>query len=102
MALHIAMDALHWAMCPALYHRIRMAIKIASNLPAFFVVVDFVVGHNRSEQLCCGHNNIKPSYRNVHIVLVNLFVCFWLLSMTMDNVLATIVDGGRAIQLFNK
>jgi hypothetical protein len=29
VALHEAMDALHWAMCSAL-HRIRMAIKIAS------------------------------------------------------------------------
>jgi hypothetical protein len=39
-------DVLHWAMCPALYRRIRMAIKIASYLPAFFGVVDFIVGHN--------------------------------------------------------
>ncbi len=35
-----ALDVLHWAMRPALYRRIRMAIKIASNLPAFFAVVD--------------------------------------------------------------
>jgi hypothetical protein len=39
---------LHRAMRPASYRCIRMAIKIASNLPAFFVVVDFIVGHNRS------------------------------------------------------
>jgi hypothetical protein len=48
VALHEATDALHRAMCPALYRCIRMAIEIASNFPAFFVVVDFVVGHNRS------------------------------------------------------
>jgi hypothetical protein len=30
VALHEATDALHWAMHPALHHRIRMAIKIAS------------------------------------------------------------------------
>jgi hypothetical protein len=48
VALHEATDALHWAMRPALYRRIRMAIDIDSNLPAFFVVVDFVVGHNCS------------------------------------------------------
>jgi hypothetical protein len=42
-----AWDVLHWAMHPALYCRIRIAIKIASNLPAFFVVVDFIVGNNR-------------------------------------------------------
>jgi hypothetical protein len=43
-----AWDVLHWAMCPALYPHICIAIKIASNLPAFFVVVNFIVGHNRS------------------------------------------------------
>jgi hypothetical protein len=48
VALHEATDALCWAMRPVLYPRICMAFKIASNLPAFFVVVDFVVGHNRS------------------------------------------------------
>ena len=68
VALHEATDALHWAMRPALYRRIRMAIDIDSNLPAFFVVVDFVVGHNCSQQLCYGHNNIKPSYKNVLMV----------------------------------
>jgi hypothetical protein len=30
-----AWDVLHWVMHPASYHRIRMYIKIASNLPAF-------------------------------------------------------------------
>jgi hypothetical protein len=43
-----AWDVLHRAMCPASYRRIHMAIKIASDLPAFFVVVNFIVGHNRS------------------------------------------------------
>jgi uncharacterized protein (DUF983 family) len=31
-----------------LYCCIRMAIKNADDLPAFFVVVDFVVRHNQS------------------------------------------------------
>jgi hypothetical protein len=35
-----ALDMLHWVMRPASYRRMRMAIKIASNLPAFFVVAD--------------------------------------------------------------
>jgi hypothetical protein len=30
VALHEARDALHWAMCPTLHHRIRMAFEIAS------------------------------------------------------------------------
>ena len=34
VASSVALDVLHWVMCPALYRRIRMAIKIASNLPA--------------------------------------------------------------------
>jgi hypothetical protein len=46
VALHEATDALHWAMRPALYCRIRMAIEIASVQPVFFVPIDFVVGHN--------------------------------------------------------
>jgi hypothetical protein len=43
-----AWDVIHWAMCPASYHCIRMAMEIASNLPPFFVVVNFIVGHNHS------------------------------------------------------
>jgi hypothetical protein len=48
VASHEATDVLHQVMRPALYRRIRKAIEITSNLPAFFVVVDFVVGHNCS------------------------------------------------------
>jgi hypothetical protein len=46
VALHEAMDVLHWAMCLALHHRIRMAIKIASISHVFFVIDDFVVYHH--------------------------------------------------------
>jgi hypothetical protein len=48
VALHEAMDALHWAMCIAPYCPGGMAIKIVVNLPAFFVIVDSVVAHNHS------------------------------------------------------
>jgi hypothetical protein len=41
-----AQDVLYRAMCPALYRRIRMAFKIASNFPAFFVVVDLLLPAN--------------------------------------------------------
>ena len=37
-----ALDVLHRAMHPALYRCIAMAIKIASNLSAFFVAVDLL------------------------------------------------------------
>jgi hypothetical protein len=43
-----AQDVLHRAMCPASYHRIRMAIKIASDLPAFFIDGDSMFIHNVS------------------------------------------------------
>jgi hypothetical protein len=36
------MDVLHRAMHPASYRRICMAIKIASDLPAFFVVINLL------------------------------------------------------------
>jgi hypothetical protein len=37
-----ALDMLHRGMCPASYHCIAMAIKIAIDLPAFFVAVDLL------------------------------------------------------------
>jgi hypothetical protein len=40
------LDVRYWAMRHALYLLIHMAIKIASDLPLFFIVVDFIVGHN--------------------------------------------------------
>jgi hypothetical protein len=40
VALSEALDVLHQAMRSASYRCIAMAIKIASNLPAFFVVVN--------------------------------------------------------------
>jgi hypothetical protein len=43
-----AWDVLHWEIHLTLYRCIRMAIKLASNLPEFFVVVNFIVGHNCS------------------------------------------------------
>jgi hypothetical protein len=41
-------DVLHWAMHPTLCRHIWTAIGIGSDLPAFFVAVDVVVGHNHS------------------------------------------------------
>ena len=41
-----AQDVLHQAMCPALHRRIHMAIEIASDSPAFFVVVNLLFAHN--------------------------------------------------------
>jgi hypothetical protein len=43
-----ALGVLHQAVHPALHHRIRMVIKVASNSPAFFVVADSLFAHNLS------------------------------------------------------
>jgi hypothetical protein len=50
VASHEATGALHWVMRPALHRHIRMAINFASYLHAFFVVGNFIVGHNRSQR----------------------------------------------------
>jgi hypothetical protein len=41
-----ALDVRYLAMHHALYRRIRIAIKIAGDLPLFFVVLYFILGHN--------------------------------------------------------
>jgi hypothetical protein len=43
-----ALDVFHWAMCPALHQHIPMVIKIASNFPASFCIVNLVAAHNCS------------------------------------------------------
>jgi hypothetical protein len=43
-----ALDVLHWAMRPALHCRIRMVIEVASNLPAFFVIANYLFAHKLS------------------------------------------------------
>ena len=40
-----ALDVLHWAMRPVLP---PMVIEITSNLPAFFVVTNYLFAHNLS------------------------------------------------------
>jgi hypothetical protein len=42
VALSEAPDVIHWAMRPASYQCIAMAIKIAIDSPAFFVAVDLL------------------------------------------------------------
>jgi len=43
VAFRVALDVLHRVMRPTSYRRIRIAIEIASNLPAFFVVVNLLL-----------------------------------------------------------
>jgi hypothetical protein len=44
-----ALDVLYWAMRPALYRRISIAIEIASDSPAFFVVTDLLLPTNMAK-----------------------------------------------------
>ncbi len=48
VALSEALDVLQLEMCPVPYCCICMAIKIASDLPALFIVVDYLFAHNLS------------------------------------------------------
>jgi hypothetical protein len=48
VALSEAPDVIHRAMRPPSYRLTRIAIKIASDLPAFFVAVDSFFAHNLS------------------------------------------------------
>jgi len=41
-----AQDVLRWAIRPTYYRCICMAIEIAGNPPAFFIIIDFVVAQN--------------------------------------------------------
>jgi hypothetical protein len=43
-----ALDVRHRAMCPASYRHVCVAIELASDLPSFFVVTNFIVTHNSS------------------------------------------------------
>jgi hypothetical protein len=44
-----ALDVLHRAIRPASYRRIRIAIKITSDLPAFFVIANSLLPTNISK-----------------------------------------------------
>jgi hypothetical protein len=61
LAFSETQDVLHRVIHPTLYRRTRMVTNIASNLPVFFVVVNFDYSHNRRQRPCYGHNNLKLS-----------------------------------------
>ena len=46
MASSEALGELQWAMCPTLYRRICMVIKIASDWLAYFIVIDLNIPTN--------------------------------------------------------
>jgi hypothetical protein len=44
----VDLDVLHRVMRPAVHGNIPVVIKIPSNFPASFCIINFVVSHNRS------------------------------------------------------
>jgi hypothetical protein len=54
-----ALDVCYWAMRPALYHRIHLVIKIASNVGVFLCISNFVVIHNLRYRPCYGPYKLK-------------------------------------------
>ncbi len=66
-----ALIVLHRAIHPASYHCIRMAIKIASDLPAFSVVIGVAVCKNRRYY---GQCKIYISYIIVLTFVIDLIV----------------------------
>jgi hypothetical protein len=61
-----ALDVLHRVMRPASYRRIRMAIEIANDLPAFFVVVYKLLPTTISKLHSNNKFELKPSHSVVH------------------------------------
>jgi hypothetical protein len=70
-----SLDVLHRAMRPALYrHTILMAIEIASNLPAFLVVVDSLLPTAMTKKHSNNMFKLKQRRSIVHWYVVSLFV----------------------------
>jgi hypothetical protein len=71
VASRVALDLLYWAMRSALYRLIRMAIEMASEVGAFFSVVDFLSCITVAKRPCYGPLKIKPSYIIVHYYVIS-------------------------------
>jgi hypothetical protein len=65
VASRVALDLPYWVMRSALYHLICIAIKMASEVSAFFSVINFMSCINVVKQPCYGHYKIKLSYNIV-------------------------------------
>ena len=72
MASRVALDLPYWAMCSALYHLIRMAIKMASKVGPFFSFVDFMSCITIIKRPCYGLLKINTSC-NIICYYVNKF-----------------------------
>ncbi len=71
--------------------------KLPATEVHFFVITASFVWKIAAKRPCYGMYKLKKSSDINLIGVVSLFVCFWPLPMTMDAVLATIVDYGQAM-----
>jgi hypothetical protein len=62
VASRVALDLPKLAMRAAPYHLIRMAIKMARKVGAFFSVVDYLSCITVAKQPCYGQLKINPGY----------------------------------------
>jgi hypothetical protein len=85
----------HWEMCPALYHHIRVVIKISRDLLVFFVIVVLIIPKTTDNN----HVMVNINYHSVVYYVNIIFVYYGHPPTTKDDISATIVDGGRAMCL---
>ncbi len=64
-------------------------------------IVVLVINNNRCQRPCYGQLKLKLRHSDIYYNVVSLLVCFGHLPMTVDAVLGTIVDGGRALIQLN-
>ena len=97
MASRVALDLLYWAMRSAPYRLIRMAIKMARIAGACFYVVYFMSCITVAKKHNSSHYKQPASYTIVHYYVISKFVYYGNVLTAMDAIVATVVDGGRAI-----
>ena len=68
----VALDLPYWGMRSASYHLIRMAIEMASEVGAFFSVIDFLSCITVAKRPCYGPLKIKRSYKCSFICINSL------------------------------
>ena len=76
VASRVALDLPYWAMRSASYRLIRMAIEMASEVGAFFSVVDFLSRITVAKRPCYGPLKIKRSYY-CSLICINVVYILW-------------------------
>ncbi len=64
-------------------------------------IVNFIIHNNRSLLPCSSLYKLKPRHSDIYYNVISLIVYSWLLLMTIDAILATIVAGRQALIQLN-